>query len=83
MSSDPSEFSSDAPPMPSAANYARLCNDLTVVMVTLELVASHEDLPADLRPLVEAANRRLLGTVQWLKGDEAGGPSAATVPTRH
>ena len=71
MSAGPSAFSSH-PLIQPGPTYQRLCNDLTVVMATLELVGQCEDLPADLRRLVEAANRRLLATAQWLRGDETG-----------
>ena len=72
MSPVASVFSSDPLPIQPDANYQRLCNDLTVVMATLDLVGEYDDLPADLRRLVQAANRRLLATARWLRGDETG-----------
>ena len=42
------------------SNRHRFLRDLTVAIITLELVAECEELAADLRCLVEAAHQRLL-----------------------
>ncbi len=46
------------------SNRHQFLRDLTVALITLELVAECADLAADLRCLVEAAHRRLLNCAE-------------------